>query len=103
MSGPSGAEGAAHLERSLMTTTPGQPLSDDDIETVPGPSNTAMPKDGDADGTDVADADGTDGDSTDSTDGDSGDSDSTDASDGDSTDVTDGDSTDGADADGTDA
>jgi hypothetical protein len=69
-----------------MTTTPNEPVSDDDIETVApdGPSQMGL---GDADGTDTADADGTDGDS----------------GDGDSTDTTDGDSSDGGDADGTDA
>ncbi len=64
-----------------MTTTPNEPVGDDDIETVTPASSQPGPAD--ADGTDGADADGTDGDS----------------SDGDSTDSTDGDSTD---ADGTD-
>jgi len=65
-----------------MTTTPDEPLRDEDMQsstTTPGP----------------VDADGTDGDATDTTDGDT--------SDGDSTDTTDGDSVDGLDADGTDA
>ena len=74
-----------------MTTTPNEPVADEDIETLAG-SGTAPQPGGDADSTD---ADGTDGDSSDSSDGDS--------SDGDSTDSTDGDSTDGGDADGTDA
>ena len=79
-----------------MTTTPNEPVKDEDIETVGAPPAAGeMIGDQDADGTDTADADGTDGDSTDVTDGDS--------SDGDSTDATDGDSTDGGDADGTDA
>ena len=58
-----------------MTTTPSEPVGDDDIETT-GITDTPGPG-GDADGTDGGDADGTDGDSTDSTDGDS--TDSTDA------------------------
>jgi hypothetical protein len=66
-----------------MSTTPNEPVKDDDIETVGG---AAAPGEG------LADADGTDGDTTDSTDG--GDADGTD---GDSTDTTDG-----GDADGTD-
>ena len=62
-----------------MTTTPNEPVGDDDIETVApdAPSQMGL---GDADGPDGADADGTDstdGDSTDSTDG--GDADGTDA------------------------
>jgi hypothetical protein len=61
-----------------MTTTPNDPVGDDDIETVRGATATPMPG-GDADSTDA------------------------DATDGDSTDATDGDSTDGGDADGTDA
>jgi hypothetical protein len=63
-----------------MTTTPNEPLKDDDIETTNpghGPADAA-----DADGADGQDAAGGDGDSTDSTDGDA---------------------TDGGDADGTDA
>ena len=63
-----------------MSTTPQEPLKDDDIETtVPTPA-------------------GGDGDSTDSTDGDS-----TDGADADGTDGGDADGTDGGDADGTDA
>jgi hypothetical protein len=63
-----------------MSTTPQEPLKDDDIETA---ESTAVP----------ADADGTDG----------GDGDATDTTDGDSTDGADADGTDGGDADGTDA
>ncbi len=70
-----------------MTTTPNEPVSDDDIETVGAPDGPSQMGLGDADGTDTADADGNDGGSSDS-----------DSTDGDSTD-----STDGADADGTDA
>jgi hypothetical protein len=63
-----------------MSTTPQEPLKDEDIESTTGSTGPT-----DADGTDGADADGTDG------------------SDGDATDTTDGDSSDGGDADGTDA
>ncbi len=79
-------------ERSGMTTTPNEPVQDEDIETAGGPAGPAQMGLGDADGTDAAggDADGTDADGTDSTDGDA-------------TDTTDGDSSDGGDADGTDA
>lgn len=73
-----------------MTTTPNEPVKDEDIETIGAPGGPASMGLGDE-----KDADGTDGDSTDASDGDT--------SDGDSTDVTDGDSTDGGDADGTDA
>ena len=73
-----------------MTTTPNEPVKDEDIETVGAPAGPASMGLGDE-----KDADGTDGDS--------GDADGTDGGDGDSTDVTDGDSTDGGDADGTDA
>ena len=66
-----------------MTTTPDEPLRDEDMQT----SSTTTPG--------PVDADGTDGDATDTTDGG--------ASDGDATDTTDGDSVDGQDADGTDA
>ena len=82
-----------------MTTTPNEPVSDEDIETLnagvsaPQPGGDADGNDGDS--TDVQDGDASDGDSTDTTDGD--------ASDGDSTDTTDGDASDGGDADGTDA
>jgi hypothetical protein len=77
-----------------MTTTPGEPVSDQDIETgsseTPAADTTgAASGTQDADGTDGADADGTDG----------GDADGTD---GDATDTTDGDATDGGDADATD-
>ncbi len=61
-----------------MTTTPEEPLRDEDMETTTGdatgPAGTSL--DTDADGTD---ANGTDGDSTDTTDGDSTDADGTDA------------------------
>lgn len=64
-----------------MTTTPNEPVGDDDIDTVApdAPSQMGL---GDADGTDGtgSDADGTDG-----------------------VDSTDADATDGGDADGTDA
>ena len=68
-----------------MTTTPEEPLGDDDMRTTPAgdagsaaETRTAPTADrladgtdgGDADGTDGGDADGTDGDSTDTTDGD---------------------------------
>ncbi len=72
-----------------MTTTPSEPVKDEDIETMGGPDGPSQMGLGDADGTDGGDADGTD-------------SDSSDSSDGDSTDTTDGDSSDGGDADGTD-
>jgi hypothetical protein len=69
-----------------MTTTPNEPVRDEDIETVGAPpASGEMIGDQDADGTDGGDADGTD------------------SSDGDSSDVTDGDTSDGGDADGTDA
>jgi hypothetical protein len=68
-----------------MTTTPSEPVKDEDIETAGGPDGPSQMGLGDADGTDSGDADGTD------------------SSDGDSTDTTDGDSSDGGDADGTDA
>lgn len=83
-----------------MTTTPNEPVGDDDIETAGAPDGPSQMGLGDADGTDGGDADGTDADGTD---GDSTDTTDGDASDGDSTDTTDGDSTDGGDADGTDA
>ena len=70
-----------------MTTTPNEPVGDDDLETVSGSDSSPMVSPG-------ADADGTDGDSTDGTDADGTDGDGTDA---------DGDATDGTDADGTDA
>jgi hypothetical protein len=74
-------------ERSAMTTTPNEPVKDEDIETAGGPDGPSQMGLGDADGTDGGDADGSD----------SGDSDSGDADGGDS------DSSDGGDADGTDA
>lgn len=66
-----------------MTTTPDEPLSDDDIQSDSGDTDTTVGG-GDADGIDggSGDADGTDGDGTDGTDGDStdsGDADGTDA------------------------
>lgn len=66
-----------------MTTTPNEPIKDEDIETVgaPGAAMSAT----DADGTDTADADGTD------------------TADADGTDTADVDGTDTADADGVDA
>ena len=47
-----------------MTTTPNEPVGDDEIETVApdAPSQMGL---GDTDGTDGGDADGTDGDSSD--------------------------------------
>ena len=50
-----------------MTTTPEEPLGDDDMTTAPAGDPTPP---GDADGTD---SDGTDGDATDTTDGDASD------------------------------
>ena len=70
-----------------MTTTPNEPVNDEDIETVGGPDGPSQMGLGDADGTDAGDADGTDGDSTDTTDGDTSDSDSTDGGDADGTDA----------------
>ncbi|WP_104105992.1 hypothetical protein [Nocardioides sp. 616] len=61
-----------------MTTTPDEPLSDDQMSTEQGDLTGTTPGLGDADGTD---ADGTDG-----TDGDSGDADGTDSGDADGTD-----------------
>ncbi len=55
-----------------MSTTPQEPLKDEDIESTTGSTGPT-----DADGTDGADADGTDGSDGDSTDG--GDADGTDA------------------------
>jgi hypothetical protein len=106
--GATDTEPIQHQE-AAMTTTPDEPLRDEDIETVgsnPGGQGVrdADGTDADADATD-ADADATDADA-DATDADAdatdADADSTDAdgTDGDSTDSTDGDSTD---ADGTDA
>ena len=51
-----------------MTTTPEEPLGDDDMSTTP--AGDAGVGGGDADGTDGGDSDGTDGDATDTTDGD---------------------------------
>ena len=60
-----------------MTTTPQEPVGDDDIETVSPTPATSKPGPADADGTDGGDADGTDGGDADGTDG--GDADGTDA------------------------
>ena len=64
-----------------MTTTPEEPLNDDDMTTAPAGDPQA--------GLGGGDADGTDGDATDTTDGDA------DGADGDATDTTDGDASDG--------
>jgi hypothetical protein len=78
-------ERCAVLERSDMTTTPDQPVRDEDIETVgarPAAGTLADPQDADgtdADGTDSGDGDTSDGDATDTSDGDSTDADGTDA------------------------
>ena len=57
-----------------MTTTPNEPVKDEDIETVGAPPAAGETwVDQDADGTDAADADGTDADGTDGDDGDDGD------------------------------
>lgn len=115
-----GAHTTVTRRGGAMTTTPNEPVSDEDIETLNAGVSAPQPG-GDADGTDgdstdVQDGDASDGDSTDTTDGDAsdgGDADGTDgdstdttdgdASDGDSTDASDGDASDGGDADGTDA
>ncbi len=60
-----------------MTTTPQEPLNDDDMQTTSS-DPMAMP---------ATDADGTDGDTTDGSDGDSSDADSTDGTDADGTDA----------------
>ncbi|MEJ7630368.1 MAG: hypothetical protein WKF54_12325 [Nocardioidaceae bacterium] len=90
-SGPHLAPQPAH-QGEAMTTTPQEPLRDDDMEST---TSASSPNPG-------SDADGTDGDATDTVDGDSGDADGTDGdgTDGDATDTVDGDS---GDADGTDA
>jgi hypothetical protein len=67
-----------------MTTTPDEPLKDDDMTTGLGDATGSVPSPEDADGTDGGDADGTDGDSTD---GDAGDPDGTDGGDADGTDA----------------
>ncbi|HWU23827.1 MAG TPA: hypothetical protein VN088_19975 [Nocardioides sp.] len=66
-----------------MTTTPEEPLNDDDLLTSEG---EPLPGQGESYGG-GGDADGTDGDGTDGTDGDTSDGDATD---GDGTDGTDG-------------
>ena len=63
-----------------MTTTPEEPLGDDDMSTTPTPAGDAGLGGGDADGTDGGDADGTDGGDADGTDGDASDSSDGDAS-----------------------
>jgi hypothetical protein len=70
-----------------MTTTPDEPLNDDDMETTAGAGSDRP----------TGDADGTDGDTTDTVDGDSGDATALTET---TTDTVDGDS---GDADGTDA
>jgi hypothetical protein len=67
-----------------MTTTPDEPLNDDDMSTS-GAGSTPP----------ATDADGTDGDATDTTDGDTTDADGTDGGDADGTDGGDADGTDG--------
>jgi len=89
---PADAPAPAEPRRSRMSTTPNEPVVDEDIEQVATPAPKLSG--GDADGTDTADADGTDG--TDGTDG--ADADGTDGTDG-----ADADGTDSGDADGTDA
>jgi hypothetical protein len=60
-----------------MSTSPQEPLRDEEINTVGGDADAPLAAPGtDADGTD---ADGTDGDATDVTDGDATDADGTDA------------------------
>ena len=51
-----------------MTTTPEEPLSDDDMSTAPA-GDGGLGGGGDADGTDGGDSDGTDGGDADGTDG----------------------------------
>ena len=70
-----------------MTTTPDEPLKDDDMTTGLGDATGSVPSPEDADGTDGGDADGTDGDATDGTDGDGSDADGTDGGDADGTDA----------------
>jgi hypothetical protein len=71
-----------------MTTTPGEPVNDEDIETVSSPSHGPADASGDADGADGQDAAGGDADGTDSVDGkDGGDADGTDGGDADGTDA----------------
>lgn len=68
-----------------MTTTPEEPLNDDDLLTSEGeplPGQGESYGGGDADGTDGTDGDATDGDGTDGTDGDATDGDGTDGTDG---------------------
>jgi hypothetical protein len=90
----------ATQRRRDMTSTPGDPLRDEAMETVPGQAG-ANPGPRDADGTDADSTDVRDADGTDATD--TRDADGTDAGDADSTDAGDADSTDSRDADGTDA
>jgi hypothetical protein len=66
-----------------VTTTPEEPLRDEDLQSTDIVQDTITDADGtdglDADGTDGTDADGTDGDATDTVDGDSQDADGTDS------------------------
>jgi hypothetical protein len=75
-----GTPAAHRRENHQMTTTPGEPVRDEDIE------STGVTGTGDADGTDGGDADGTDGGDADGTDGTGGDADGTDGGDADGTD-----------------
>jgi hypothetical protein len=59
-----------------MTTTPDEPLNDDDMTTGMGDATGSVPSAEDADGSDGGDADGTDGGDADGTDG--GDADASD-------------------------
>jgi hypothetical protein len=69
-----------------MSTTPNEPVRDEDIETVGAPPGAGeMIGHQDADGTDSGDADGTDSGDADGTD--SGDADGTDSGDADGTDA----------------
>ncbi len=70
-----------------MTTTPDEPLKDDDMTTGLGDATGSVPSPEDADGTDGGDADGTDGGDADGTDGDGSDADGTDGGDADGTDA----------------
>src|SRR5688500_9274001 len=82
----------AHPEGDDMSTTPDEPLRDEDLESVGGDTSGITPE--------------TDADGTDSTAGGLGDADGTDVTEGtegDGTDGTDGGITEGGDADGTDS
>ena len=52
-----------------MTTTPDEPLNDDDMTTGMGDATGSVPSAEDADGSDGGDADGTDGGDADASDG----------------------------------